>query len=251
MILYFSGTGNSRFCAEFLARALHDPAVDAFSMLRRHTAAEFSSEVPWVFVAPTYAWQLPHIFADFLKTSRFTGSADAYFVMTCGADIGSAAEKNQELCREIGLCCKGTLAVVMPENYVAMFPVPDECQARTIISNAIPALTAAAETIRARRALPSAAPNVIDKMKSGFVNTAFYSLIVKDKRFTVSSACISCGKCAASCVLSNIRLDNGRPVWGGECTHCMACICGCPTGAIEYGKHSIGKPRYQCPSFTE
>ena len=28
------------------------------------------------------------------------------------------------------------------------------------------------------------------------------------------------------------------------CTHCMACICYCPTSAIEYGKKSLGKPRY-------
>ncbi len=251
MILYFSGTGNSRFCAAFLAHALNDTIMDTFDMLRAHTGAALSSASPWVFVCPTYAWQLPHIFADFLKSSHFTGNTDAYFVMTCGSDIGNAAETNQELCRKMGLSYKGTLAVIMPENYVAMFSVPDECQAQTIISSALPVLTAAAETIRARLALPSAAPNPIDKVKSDFVNTAFYSLIVKDKKFTVSNACIGCGKCACSCVLANIQMQNGRPVWNGNCTHCMSCICGCPTGAIEYGKHSIGKPRYQCPSFTK
>ena len=39
-------------------------------------------------------------------------------------------------------------------------------------------------------------------------------------------------------------LQNGKPVWGQDCTHCMACICYCPTEAIEYGKMSLGKPRY-------
>ena len=29
-----------------------------------------------------------------------------------------------------------------------------------------------------------------------------------------------------------------------NCTHCMACICYCPAEAIEYGKKSLGKPRY-------
>ncbi|WP_366008713.1 4Fe-4S binding protein [uncultured Eubacterium sp.] len=33
-------------------------------------------------------------------------------------------------------------------------------------------------------------------------------------------------------------------IWGNQCTHCMACICYCPTEAIKYGKKSIGKPRY-------
>lgn len=45
--------------------------------------------------------------------------------------------------------------------------------------------------------------------------------------------------------MNNIRLENGKPVWGKECTHCMACICYCPAEAIEYGKKSFGKPRYQ------
>ena len=29
----------------------------------------------------------------------------------------------------------------------------------------------------------------------------------------------------------------------------MACICGCPVSAIEYGRKSQGKPRYQCPEY--
>lgn len=45
--------------------------------------------------------------------------------------------------------------------------------------------------------------------------------------------------------MNNITLPNGRPVWGDNCTQCMACICYCPTEAIEYGKKSLGKPRYR------
>jgi len=50
-----------------------------------------------------------------------------------------------------------------------------------------------------------------------------------------------------ACPLNNIRLNDSKPVWSKNCTHCMACICGCPSEAIEYGKRSRGKPRYQCP----
>ena len=47
-----------------------------------------------------------------------------------------------------------------------------------------------------------------------------------------------------------IQLRENKPVWGRNCTHCMACICYCPTEAIEYGKKSIGKPRYQFEKLT-
>lgn len=64
------------------------------------------------------------------------------------------------------------------------------------------------------------------------------------KKFIVSDKCIHCGGCASRCPLGNIRMDGGRPVWGNNCTQCCACIGGCPTEAIEYGKKSAGKTRY-------
>lgn len=39
-------------------------------------------------------------------------------------------------------------------------------------------------------------------------------------------------------------IKDHRPVWGKECTHCMACIVKCPKKAIEYGNKSKGKNRY-------
>ena len=47
----------------------------------------------------------------------------------------------------------------------------------------------------------------------------------------------------------SLEIKDGRPVWNGNCTHCMACICNCPVEAIEYGKKSVGKRRYLCRKF--
>lgn len=71
------------------------------------------------------------------------------------------------------------------------------------------------------------------------------------KKFAVSDECVSCGKCASVCPLNNIVLTDGKPVWGADCTHCMACINSCAKKAIEYGKASVGKPRYHCPSYKK
>lgn len=247
MILYFSGTGNSRACAQWLADTLGDDCRDVFSFIRDGIAGEFVSQTPWVFVSPTYSWRLPRVFVDVLRTSRLSGARDAYFVMTCGEDIGAAPRYNRALCTRLGLRCRGTLPVVMPENYIAMFSAPTPEEARPILAAARPTLERAAACIRQGSDFPEGKVGTLDRLKSGLVNDLFYRFQVKDRPFTVSDACISCGKCERDCPLGNIRLEGGRPVWGGRCTHCMACICGCPTAAIEYGKVSLGKPRYQCP----
>lgn len=77
-------------------------------------------------------------------------------------------------------------------------------------------------------------------------NPVFYALFVKADKFRADDKCIGCGKCAQLCPLNDISIVDGLPVWGKNCTHCMACICHCPTGAIEYGRKSLGKPRYHC-----
>ena len=53
MIFYFSGTGNSRYCAKRLAHRLGDEAVDAFPFLRDDRFPALTSRSPWVFVSPT------------------------------------------------------------------------------------------------------------------------------------------------------------------------------------------------------
>lgn len=249
MIVYFTGTGNSRYCAQLLADRLQETCVDSFRYIRCGVAAELSSRTPWVFVTPTYSWQIPRVFGDFLHSGRFSGCREAYFVMTCGEDVGNAGEKNRRLCEQIGLEYRGTLAVVMPENYIAMFDVPGAEEARRIVEAARPVLEQASTCIREGAAFPPQRAGAADCLKSGLVNALFYRFYVRAKPFRVSDACVSCGRCQEVCPLGNVRLQAGKPVWGHHCTHCMACICLCPAEAIEYGRSSRGKPRYQGPEY--
>ena len=251
MIVYFTGTGNSRYCAAFLGEQLGDPCLDVLPLLQSGAAADLRSERPWVFVAPTYAWRLPRLVRDLIRGGRFSGSRDAYFVMTCGEDIGNAAAWNRRLCEEAGLRYRGTLPVVMPENYIALFQAPEEDEARRIVAAALPVLEEGAACIRADQDFPPRRTGALDRLKSGPVNAFFYRFIIHDGPFRATEACVGCGKCVQACVQNDIRLENGRPVWGGHCTHCMACICRCPKEAIEYGRHSKGLPRYVCPKSVE
>lgn len=249
MIVYFSGTGNSRYAASLLAHRLEDDLLDAGAWMKEGKRAELSSDKPWVFAAPTYAWQLPRVFDAFLRQGTFTGSREAYFVMTCGDDIGRPEEELQGLCRAVDLTFRGVLEVVMPENYITLFKAPEKEEAARIISAAHPVLEEGAEYIRRNEPFPERSTGFADKVKSGFVNRRFYPMFVKDKAFFATDGCNGCGLCETLCPLNNIAMEEKKPLWKGNCTQCMACICGCPKEAIEYGRRSRGKSRYWCPEY--
>jgi len=246
MILYFSGTGNSEYVAEELASRLEDSVLGLNELIKENDHREISSEKPWVIVAPTYAWQLPRIVRDWLYKAKLTGNRKAYFALTCGSGTGNAGTFAKRLCKDIGMEFMGLAAIVMPENYIAMFHAPEEEEARKIIKAAEPKVSILINRIGREEKLPRAG-SPLGWVCSAIVNPLFYAAVIKDSAFRVSDACVDCGLCDSLCPTNNIRMENGHPTWHGSCTHCMACICHCPEKAIEYGRASVGKPRYTCP----
>lgn len=247
MILYFTGTGNSEYVAERIGAETGEKVVNLFQKLRDRDCSELFSETPWVIVTPTYGWRIPRILKEWLEHTPLTGSREIYFVMTCGQNIGNAGKYLKEFCREKKLRYRGCFEIVMPENYIALFRTPTKEEAKTIIKNAEKEIDKTVQLIKNREMQKEPAVTIIDRFSSGMVNELFYPLFVHAKKFYATDGCISCGKCEKACVLKNIRIEDGKPHWGKNCTHCMACICKCPREAIEYGKHSVGLPRYRFP----
>lgn len=251
MIIYFSATGNSRFAAHLLADQLNEPITDAGAWIKNNQKGEFYSQTPWIFVAPTYSWQMPHIFADFIRETRFLDNRDAYFILTCGGETGNADQEISALCKEKELNFHGVWPTVMPDNYIIMFPSPAPDKCPQMMEKAADSLKKAADCIRKGQDFPAVPHNWLDKLKSGIVNQGFYRFQIKTTPFYTTERCTGCGKCVRLCPLNNIHLKNGQPVWGSNCTHCTACLNGCPTAAIEYGRKTKGKRRYQCPEYQK
>lgn len=244
MVLHFTGTGNSRYVAQRIAEALGDELLSMNDRIKAGDTLPVTTDERLVIVTPTYAWRIPRIVRDWLLKTDFPNAKQAWFVMTCGSEIGNAAQYNHALCKEKQLTYMGTAQIVMPENYIAMFNAPQAEEARQIVSKAEPDIDRVISAIADSQTFPQPRNNLYDRFMSGPVNPIFYSFFVKANAFAAGDACTGCGQCVRLCPTNNITMQNGKPVWGSDCTHCMACICRCPAEAIEYGKRSLGKPRY-------
>lgn len=247
MVLYYTGTGNSEYAAKKIGEQTEDEVINLFEKIRKHDYSEIHSVRPFVFVYPTYAWQMPRILRDFILRTSFTGSKCAYFIATCGDSMGNTPKYLRQLCEQKKFTYMGCAEVVMPENYIAVFNAPERKQAVKIIRNADIVIENTADVIKHNGTIPEKKIGAFAKASSGIINTLFYPLVVSAKKFYATDACVGCGKCTEVCPLNNVSLKDGKPVWGDQCTHCMACICKCPKEAIEYGNRSKGKPRYRCP----
>lgn len=242
MILYFSGTGNSRYAAELISKITGDELVSMNTLIKSKSKEKITSKVPFVFVAPVYAGRIPRVVEAYIKETKFKGSKNVYFVLTCASTPWIAASYAEKLCTSKDFHLLGCNSVVMPQNYIASSDIKTDSENDKIIDAAAPKIKKMAESIKDGSPLPKEEPG--KSIMSKVLNPIMYAGMVNAKGFYTSDSCKGCGKCAERCPLNNVRIENGKPQWGKECTHCMACIGGCPNKAIEYGKKTPGRNRY-------
>ena len=188
MVLYFTGTGNSRYIAQHIAEAIDDELLSMNDRIKAGDYSPVETDERLVIVTPTYAWRIPRIVRDWLAETDFPCGAQAWFVMTCGSEIGNAAQYNYALCQEKQLTYMGTAQIVMPENYIAMFDAPQAEEARQIVAKAEPDIDRVTSVIAANQAFTPPRNNFYDRFMSGPVNPIFYSFFVKANAFAASDA---------------------------------------------------------------
>lgn len=242
MILYFTGTGNSRHVANKIAEVTGDEIENIADHLRKHDIGSYNSDKPYVFVGPVYAGRYPRVMTEYIQKAEFKGSRQAYFVATCAETPWITAKYTQKLADEKHFEVLGFRSIIMPQSYITGgLSTPDDVNEKMLVA-AEPKIQELAKEIKDGNKL-SEEP-LGKAWMSNIANPMMYATMMSAKKFTVSDKCIGCGKCERNCPLGNIHMVNGKPVWGSSCTQCNACIGGCPEGAIEYGRKTVGKPRY-------
>ncbi len=242
MVLYFSGTGNSRYVAKKIAEISDDEIISINQRIKESNYNPIKSQKPLVFVGPVYAGRLPRVMDNYISKVSFSGTKHVYFIGTCAQTPWQTVKYIEKICKQKDFSLIGFNSVVMPQGYIAGGGTQPKAVNDKILKEAEPKIIRIAETIRDVQMLPQEQPG--NAIMSKILNPIMYSMMISAKGFTVTDKCTGCGKCEERCPLNNVKIANGKPIWGKECTHCMACIAGCPCEAIEYDKKTVGKPRY-------
>lgn len=121
MILWFSGTGNSRYVAEMLAAELGQTLRRLTPDLRNGSLTPAPHDDTVIWVCPVYSWGLPPYVRAIIKNVDL-GSAPLihHLVLTCGDDCGLTAEMWRSDLAKRGWLSGLAFSVTMPNNYVCM-----------------------------------------------------------------------------------------------------------------------------------
>jgi len=95
-----------------------------------------------------------------------------------------------------------------------MFNVSSIEKSRAIVTRAKPLLEQNGKLIRRRETFEAPRLSLLARMESSPVNVDFYRFYVKADGFFATDSCIGCGFCAEACLLNNIRLRDGKLLWG-------------------------------------
>ncbi|SCJ94749.1 NADH-plastoquinone oxidoreductase subunit [uncultured Clostridium sp.] len=251
MKFYFSGTGNSLYVAKNIGDSDEELISISKLMDKKYETYEFTlkENESIGFIYPIYAWGPPKMVIEFINKTKFLNFKDnyVYAVVTCGENIGNSMKVLDKSLINKGMKLNSGFSIVMPNNYVIFGDVDSDDIAKEVINKADNRIKEMNEVIRSRES------DIFDVVKghmpgllTAIVNPLFAKQATSTKSFYANDNCNGCGICENVCNCNTIKVE-GKPVWGKECTGCLACLHLCPTKAINYGKGTEKKGRYVNP----
>ena len=259
MIFYFSGTGNTRWVAGEIAKAIGEELLLIPELIRegRYEFALGKGErIGLCF--PTHGWQVPRLVREFIGRLRIDGLSNQTFcwaLTTCGDNMGETMTiLNRDLARNKALEHDGgplqaesVFSVIMPESYVCLPFMKTDTEEREAMKidtarHQLPHIIQMVE--ERRRGIEELDKGATPRLYSYVIGAYFNKRMVHDRKFTVDTAkCIGCGKCVKVCPVDNIQGTPPEWLHNGRCTSCLACYHYCPVHAINNG--SITRKRGQ------
>jgi ferredoxin len=242
VVFYFTGTGNSLVAARRLARGMMGPPP--LPMARYLEAREVNPGADTIgLVYPVHHWGPPDLVLRFARKLKASHGTYVFAVALYGGHSGRAF---QDLGRALEDRAHGLTAgfhVKTVQNYVPVFPMPDDRRVMTLQAEADAQVDAIIERVKRRDQGEREHWRYRPGVRS-YYRGSKRRLHEKDDLFEVRDGCTSCGTCARVCPVRNIQLVDGLPAWQHRCEQCFACLHWCPEGVVEWGGWTLGMGRY-------
>ncbi len=241
--IYFSGTGNSKYCIErFLEE--YDKGSPAFSIEQDEAVTHIKRHHELVISYPVQFSNIPKILYDYIITNSHIWRGKKIFILaTMGLFSGDGAGVLARLLSEYGAEITGGLHLKMPDS------ISDEKVLKrndkknlALIRNAEAKIRKA--VLQIKNGTPPQEGLGIWYHMAGLFGQRLY-FYNKTKHYTDTlkinpEKCTGCGLCEKLCPMRNIKSGNGTAVSGNQCTMCYRCVNKCPGQAITLlGKHVV------------
>lgn len=244
MIFYFSGTGNSLYAAQTIAKEQGDCVISIPKAIQKEQYSYEVNENETIgFCYPVHGWRPPSIVIEFIQKLELKNykSQYIYSVLTCGGTWEYTCEILDKALRDRGCQLSGDYKLKMPHNFITMSEPNSPEYTQEKLATAKKQLVLYNEQIKGREV------NYKKQKHSWFKTYVLGGLLLSmgksEKPFYVTDACKGCGLCVKACPMNLIELKEGKPFWHSGCQQCLGCINRCPQEAIQYGKKTEGRGR--------
>ncbi|MBN2802983.1 MAG: EFR1 family ferrodoxin [Deltaproteobacteria bacterium] len=245
-LYYFSGTGNSLWFTKLLAERLNAKVVSIAASMSSDKELEADDVAGIIF--PIYMYRPPHIVVEFLK--KLKQPQYLFFVANYGGDMGDGVNNTQKYLKDAGLHEDAYFNVKLPDNYLPFGEPPEKEEQDKQFEDAEAKLELICDKVSLKQSYNDENSYSWFKTKvypGKWYALGYWAITRSAANFRTTDKCVGCKSCQKVCPVENIKMENGRPVWGEKCEQCLACINWCKKEAIELGKKTEGLTRYHNP----
>ena len=237
LLIYFTGTYNTRFLTDELQKRLENNShtVDRVEIQRGTEVVDAKGYDFVGFSYPIYGFNSPRMFNKYVKKVKFNKGQKYFIYKNSGETLAmnnASSQRLKKICKKKKMILSGEYHFVMPYNIHFAY---DKEFVKQILEKDFKLLDILVHDIE---------NGVVKKIKSkGIYNfAAFFVGIVKIAGDINSflykvkkDKCIKCNKCVNICPQKNIYVKNGKIKFHHHCEMCMRCSFYCPTDAIRIG----------------
>ena len=233
--IYFSGTGNTKYCVETFVKECDDAAL-AFSIEEENIAQIISDQKEIVFGYPVQFSNLPKMLKDFVvSNSDIWRDKKVFIIATMGLFSGDGSGMLARLLEKYGAIIEGGLHLKMPDSISDEKALKRSLQDnQTLVKRAALKVKSAAHDLKSGNP-PQEGIGLWYHLAGLFGQRLYFRNKTKtytDKLKIDKNKCTGCGKCVDLCPMKNIRFEEQKAVSGNRCTMCYRCINKCPAQAI-------------------